>query len=295
MNKILLALAILGAGTAGSLTARHFTMRLQREASATREAWVVQTRLLAVAQSDQVALREHIRELNDALAQPRALEEDGLWSALQTNRPGQLTEELRERLLEELGFNWQSSGDYVVVSKEAVRDIHLIAFIDGKLTDIAATVLAMTPAERGAVEASAQRILTDIEDWASSHIERSEPKDDVVAQYTLPNDPTMSISNNFAAGVFEAVGKERAELIMPYGGLLVNDVFEKPTTMIVKRYLVGDEQRLEFQVRYPRRTDGPYSLSDHALPYQFLPIFPNGWADVAKREGFELPKESQEK
>ena len=65
--------------------------------------------------------------------------------------------------------------------------------------------------------------------------------------------------------------------------------------MIVKRSLVGDEQRLEFELRYPSRTNGPYSLSDHALPGEFLPIFPNGWADVAKREGFELPEESAEK
>ena len=69
----------------------------------------------------------------------------------------------------------------------------------------------MTPAERGAIEASVQRVQTDFRDWASSHIERSEPKDDVVAQYTLPNYPgtRMSISN-FVAGVFATIGSDCA-------------------------------------------------------------------------------------
>jgi hypothetical protein len=148
----------------------------------------------------------------------------------------------------------------------------------------------------GAIEASVQRIQTDFR-IGRYHIERSEPKDDVVAQYTLSNDPamSMSISNNFAAGIFEAVGKERAELIMPSAEFLMNDTGIYGETLIVKRYLVGDEQRLEFQLRSPSGIDGPYSLPAHALPSAFLPIFPNGWADVAKREGFELPMEAQEK
>ncbi len=296
MNKILLALIILGAGAGGFLTARQSTTQLQQKANATREAWVVQTQLLAVAQSDQAGLREHIRKLKHALAQSSAVEDKGLWSALQTNRAGQLTPELRAGLLEELGFNWQSSEDYVVVSKETVRDIQITATKDGKLTDIAATVLAMTPAERAEVEGSIQRLRTDFADWASSHVERSEPKGEVVAQYTLPS--AMSLSNNFAAGVFQAVGKERAQLIVWSAWDRLRRVIGydwDPWTLIVKRHGVGDEQRLEFETSSPILTNGPYSLSDHAVPRAFLPIFPNGWADVAKREGFELPKESQEK
>ena len=109
MNKILLALTILGAGAGGFLTTRQATTQLQHEANATREAWLAQTQLVAVAQSDQAGLIEHVRELKQALAQPPAVAESALWSALQTNRAGHLTPELRERLLEELGFNWQSS------------------------------------------------------------------------------------------------------------------------------------------------------------------------------------------
>ena len=125
MNKILLALTILGAGAGGFLTARQSTSQLQREANATREAWVVQTQLLAGAQSDQAGLSEHIRELKHALAQPPAVEENAFWSTLQTNRPGHFTPELRERLLEEFGFNWQSSPDFIVITKDALREIQM--------------------------------------------------------------------------------------------------------------------------------------------------------------------------
>ncbi len=303
MNRILLALAILGAGAAGFLTSRQATTQLQHEANATREAWLAQTQLVAVAHSGLSGLMEHVRELKQALTQPQPVGENALWSALQTNRAGQLTPELRERLFEELGFNWQSSEEFILVSKETLRDIHMEAIRSGKLTDMASTVLAMTPGERGRVEAAMQRVRTDFKDWALSHIERNEPKDDVVAQYTLPNDPAMSISNNFATGVFDALGRERTELTMPSARnwMISMGIYGETTTMIVKRYLVGNEQRLKFQTLRsfgtPQQAGDTYplDLSQYPFPNAFLPVFPNGWADVAKREGFELPKESQEK
>jgi hypothetical protein len=300
MNKILLALTILGAGAGGFLTARQTTTQLQHEANVTRAAWLTQTQLVAGAHSDQATLMERVGELKQTLRRAPAAGENALWSALQTNRAGQLPPEVREHLLEELGFNWQSSEEFIMVSKETLRDIRMQTMHGGKLTEIAATVLALTPAERGQVEAAIQRVQTDFNDWALSHTERSEPKDDVLAQYTLPGDPAMSqsISNSFADGVFAALGRERGELIRDSARNWMLDTIgfpEKPTTVIVKRNLVGNEPRLKVQIHHG--TAGTYweDLSKRRLPAVFLPIFPNGWADVAKREGFEMPKESQEK
>ena len=297
MSRILLALTILGAGVGVFHSARQSKIQLRQEASAARLAWLDQTQLVAVAKSDQAALMEHIRELKEALAQPETVAANPLWTVLQANRTGHLPAELKERLLEELGFNWQSSADYIVVSKDTVRELQINAIKDDRFTDTAATVLALTPAERRLVEAAIQRVQTDFNDWAVTHTERTEPKDDVVAQYTLQNDPAMSISNNFYAGLFNALGRERTELIMPSAWNLMNSIgiSGEPTTMIVKRHFVGDEQRLEFQQWSPSSTGGPDGLSDHALPRRFLPVFPNGWADVAKREGFELPNAPQGK
>jgi len=299
-------LTILGAGAGGFLTARQSTTQLQHEADVTRAAWLAQTQLVAATQSDQAGLIERVRELKQTLAQPQAVGVNALWSVLQTNRAGQLTPELRERLLEELGFNWQSSDDFIVVSKDALTEIQLYAIQRGKLTDLAATVLAMTPGERGQVEAAMQRVQSNFKDWALSHIERTEPKDDVVAQYTLPGDPALSqsLSNNFATGVFDALGRERAELILasaPNWMIATIGFPEKPTTLIVKRYLAGNEPRLKVQHQW---SNGSTQSQDLWLgpqrglarfPAALRPIFPNGWADMAQREGFEMPKESQEK
>jgi hypothetical protein len=173
---------------------------------------------------------------------------------------------------------------------------------DGKLADIAATVFAMTPGERGQVEAAMQRVPADFKDWAASHTERSEPKGDVVAQYTLP--PAMSVSNNFASGVSDALGPERAELIMPAvrNWMLSIGIRDEPATLVVKHYPAGNEQRLRFEVfksfaptnvaQLMMRAD----VSPHyPFPESFRPFFPNGWADLAKREGFELPGEPEKK
>ena len=204
-------------------------------------------------------------------------------------------------MLEELGFNWQSSEDFIVVSKDTVREIQMAAIRrDGKLTDMAASVLALTPGERGQVEAAMQSGQTDFSDWALAHVERTEPKVDVVAQYTLPGDPAMSqsISNSFATGVFDAVGRERAELILARARNWMKSIGlgEKPATLIAKRYLAGNEQRLK--VKWPAGSENDLwndKLGLAPFPKPFLPIFPNGWADVAKREGFEMPKESEKK
>ncbi len=304
MIKILLALTILVAGAAGFFTVRQSTTQILHEAKATREAWLAQTQLGSLAQSDQASLIEHVRELKQALTQPQAVGENVLWSAVQTNSAGYLTPGLRERLLEELGFNWKSSDEFIVVSKEALREIQMKTIRDGKLTDNASTVLALTPGERGQVEAAMERVQTDYKDWALSHIERTEPKDDVVAHYALPGDPAMSISNNFANGVFDTLGAERTELILPSTrNWMISSigVRKEPLTIIVRRYSAGNEQRLKVQksteLGITNSLDlwqGPqWGLAE--FPAAFRPVFPNGWADVAKREGFELPKEAQEK
>ena len=302
MNKFLLALTILSAGAGASHVTRQSTIRLQHEAKAARETWLVQTQLVAAAQSEQAGLTERIRELKQTLAQSPALAESALWSALQTNRTDRLPPELRERLLEELGFNWQSSADFIVVSKETVRAIGMQAILRGKLTDMAATVLALTPEERGQIEAAVQRVQTVFKDWVLAHVERTEPKGDVLAHYTLPGDPAMSqsLSNNFATALSDALGKERTELFLPSASKwMVREIglVEQAVKLIIKRDLAGNETRLKAEVEYQsgRPISGYFPQQRNIFPRAFRPVFPNGWADVAKREGFELPEEPPKK
>ncbi|MBI3850380.1 MAG: hypothetical protein HY298_08840 [Verrucomicrobia bacterium] len=309
MSKVLLILTFLATGAGALHVARQHANQLQQKVQAANESWQFHTQQLVVAQSEKSALTDRVRELQQALAQSKAATVNALWSVLKTNRADRLSPELRQRVLAELGFDWRTSPDYIVVSKQAVRDVQMKAVIDAKLTDVATAVLALTPQERGQVEAALQRVKKDFTDWMLAHVERAEPKDDLVAQYTLPKDDTMSqsISNNLITAVAGALGGERAELILPTSqawmkSIGLYDCDAKPVTLIIKRYQAGDEQRLKAQTSndYGKGMNFPRDLWTpewklYPFPRTFRLIFPNGWADVAKREGFELPPEPEKK
>lgn len=306
MSRILLALAILTAGIGGFLAAHNLTNQLTRELNARRDAWVAQTQQLAGVQSDQTDLAERRRQLKASLAQSQPAPENALWSALKTNRADRLPPELRERVLEELGFNWQFSPDFIVVTKKALRDTRGWKlndrtlsrgwmFNDGKLSEVAFSILALTPEQRGQLDAVIQRVQTDFNDWALAHVERRQPKDKVLADYVLPGNRTLwsSVSNNLAL----AVGPERADLILDISrDQVASDIGVSPgqRSMRIMRALVGSEQRLMAEIGTQGMIRLGY-LPEVPFPAAFTPIFTNGWADVAKREGFELPKESQER
>jgi hypothetical protein len=301
MNRILLASIILSASTGGFLIAHQSAAQLQREAQSLHDAWLVQTQRVGAAQTERASLTERVRDLKQTLAQLPAATENTLWSALQTSRADRLPAELQERLREELGFNWRNSEDYILVSKDAVRQLQMEIFRGDILNDTAATVLALTSEERDRIEAALQRVRTDFRDWALGHVERGEPTDDVVARYSLPSDPAMSesISNNFASALATALGRERMELIqnsarswMIRVGFL-EESRELPVTISVKRYLDKGEPRLQAQVLHHATTGGsdrPVDITKRSsFPAAFRAVFPNGWADIAEREGFELP------
>lgn len=152
MNKILLALGILSAGASGFLTTRQSANQLQRQAEAVREAWLTQTQQVAAALSEQAALIQHVQQLKQT-PEPLPVEpESELWAALATNRADHLPPALRERVFEELELNWRSSSDFVWVTKQTLRELNLRAVTDGKLSEVAGTVYALSPEERVQVE-----------------------------------------------------------------------------------------------------------------------------------------------
>jgi hypothetical protein len=300
MNKILLALAILGAGTGGFLAARTLTTQLAHESNANHESWLVQTQQLADLKLGQADLAVRTRGLKASLAPSLPVTENPLWAMLQTNRADKLPPELRERVLEELGFNWQSSADFIVVTKQTVRDIADGWMLDnGKLSEVAAATLAMTPAERGQVEAAIQRAQAAYNDWALANVERREPKVGDLAQYFLPGNPAMnrSISTNMTAGILSALGEERANLMGSSVRSWMDDNFgvRQGAILFIRHELVGNEQRLKAEGYTPGKAVRSGYYPEFDLPETFRPIFPNGWADLAKREGFELPEKSPQK
>jgi len=306
MNKILLILAFLATGAGAFHAARQHSSQLHQKMLAANESWQNHTQQLAIAQSEQTALTERIRELKGTLAQTRPVT-DALWFALQTNHADRFPPELRRRVLSELGLDWKFSPDFVVVSKQSVRDLQMRAVnLGGELTDVAATVLVLTPEERGQVEVALQRVKREFKDWVLTHAQRREPGNDVLAHYTLPQDPAISqsISNAFATAVIGALGGERTELLLPTAqdwmkNLRLYDCDSKPMILIVRRSGAAAGQRLTVEVSLPHVKGGTRprnilnAMGEYVpFPEVFRVLFPNGWEDIAKREGFELPVEA---
>lgn len=307
MNKILLALCIVGTGAGSFHAARQATTQVHNEADTARAAWLAETQLALAAETEQAELAKRVREQESVLNQPQAVGESALWSTLQTNRNDHLAPELREHLFQELGLSWASSGQYILVTKQTLRDVQLESIRNGELTQTASTVFAITPSECDQVAAAIERVKTEFRDWALSHVQRHEPHDGVLADYTYPEDPALmeSIIKDFTLAVFNTLGPQRTQLILPSArNWMVNELKlgGHPAKLVVERYRVGNEQRLKFDFTAPSGYSGGDDLSNNSqpgpvrFPSAFLPVFPNGWAEVAKREGFELPAaESQEK
>ena len=198
-------------------------------------------------------------------------------------------------MLEELGFNWQLSPDFIVVTKQTLREPSKGWILnDGRLSEAAVSILVLAPVERGVVAAALERVQADLKDWVSSHLQRKEPINDVVVHYSLPGDraTTHLINGNFTNTVLEAVGPQRSELITPPAEEWIRSVCRWESELIIKRYEVGNEQRLGIPSKDTNWID---LASRPPFPPAFLPIFPNGWTNVAEREGFELPEEPQKK
>ena len=65
------------------------------------------------------------------------------------------------------------------------------------------------------------------------------------------------------------------------------------TRLTIKREMVGDKVRLKAEIREMGRNSSVYlPLSGRDFPKALQHVFPNRWAGLAEREGFELPKKS---
>jgi hypothetical protein len=300
MKRILIALTVLAAAAGVFCSLKAATERLRLETSAQQNAWEAQTQKVEQIFIERTRLETHLEELSQQVDAARQAD-PGAAAGGAIPKPGaKMSPRQREKLLAELGFNWNSTGDYLMVSKDTLRAINLEGVKGNKLSSVARDVLAVTPEEHVSINATLQRVAADYQAWAQSHIQRTEPSGDVVAKYTLPADPefTQSLSNTVVSGMFDTLGQERGELMESYSadwmqnlGLLQYGFPDSPTTLIVKRYQAGDETHLGLELRH-----GGNMMSTDVSPWQpvpeaFQPIFPGGWPDLAKREGFALPKE----
>jgi hypothetical protein len=296
MKRLLLATISLAITACLFLGLKSATMQLRAQTVTARQARQTQTQLLTQAQMELTALEKRVRELNNAhrAQEASAASDDGLNALLSLVGARHLSTVQSEQLLAALGFNWASSRDYVVVSKDSLDQISVNGIKDMKLTGTASAVLAVTPDEKERVDALMNGLATDYQTWAQAQVQREEPTGEVVAKYTMPSDPDFSqtLSNRFTSGVLEALGAERGNLLIQYAWSWMGDLNMfggGATTMTLKTRTTGGNPVVDLELE-----TGGGSMYTTISPYQpfptaFRPLFPNGWADLAKREGFPLP------
>jgi hypothetical protein len=296
VKRLVLVLAFL-ASLAGAVCAMHrATVRLRREVEEGAQALLAETQSIVQARTQLTSITEKVRDLKRLQAQ------QSLAAGSSAGAPGsgagssRLSPDQSEQLLSELGFNWASSGDYLMVSKDTLRAISLKGVSGRGVSQAACEVLAITPAERQQIEAAAQSVADQYKAWALTDAKRTEPSGDVVAQYSLPQDRdfSLSLSNSFVRGVVDTLGEERGSLLLSYSGDWMTGLgmFGGDSSLTVKRYQSGDEPHLTYVVENAGNSMSS-DVSPQNFPEAFRPLFPNGWTDLAAREGFALPKAFQ--
>lgn len=321
MKRILLAILILTAGTTVFCALRNASANIKTELAGQTAVWQAQTQQLARLRSEKQRLLEVLKETKQLLAdQPQPPARDQLADKILSGGALQhLSSAETEQLLAELGFNWNTTGDYVIVSKKSLEGISFDCLKGMKLTSAARDIFAITPDEQATIEAMTRQLVDGQTAWAREHVQRTEPGGDVLAQYSLPADPGFSQSqlSLFTNGIFSALGPERAQWLQDHStgwmedfGLHLNPNMSKipaaylasmpasffqtqsePTTLTVKRYKAGDEWQMDYTL-----ARAGSSMTAGINPWQPFPetfsfLFPGGWKELAQREGFELPRE----
>ena len=319
MKKILLAIFILAVGITLFCAARQATAAASENLAAQTSAWQTQTQQLVALRLEQQRVLERVTDTKQLLkSQPSPptlaqLTEKILSGASLKN----LSATESEQLLAELGFNWNSSGEFLIVSKKSLVGISFDGMNGVKLTAAAIGTLAISPAEQGAVEAMTQQLCAERTAWVKEHIQRTEPSGDVLAEYTLPANVELSQSQLavFTNGVLTALGSERGQWLQDHSSrwmedtglhtgydfskvpaellplLSVDEHQNQPTTLTLKRYQAGKDWHLNFTLQQAGNNMTTSVNPWQPFPEAFQSIFPGGWRELAEREGFELPKE----
>ena len=298
MNKLLLFLSVLSASTITFRALHRATERAQAALVSHEVEWEAATNRLAELNAASVSLRNEVkvkqRRLRQASSHPKVSSE--LLSLLEGQTFDQHSPAWTE-LRDQLGIGWDSSDDYVLVSKRVLKQIGFPRLLSAsRATETACAVLAISDDEQSGIRAALQRA----RDLAWSRVQRTKPAGDIVAQYTIPSDPLLenSISNNFSADITAVFGTERADLFLHLynqGWGELKHAFapngQEPVTMTIRRSVVDGEPKLSCDIRQGN------SFSSEVIRYANYPypwfdlLFPGGWEAIAQREGIEFPKD----
>jgi hypothetical protein len=310
MKRVLLAITIFATAGVCLFALSHTAGLGRQQLQAGQTAWRTQTQQLAEVQAEQVALvakvRDLKRDLQDGAA--AAAPDSALADFLLTNDSRSASPEMQDKMLAGFGRGGNSSNNYVLVSKAALRTTTLRplqTFPNGhKLTDAVRGLLAITPEEQESVEAAFAEAFSADAVWAKANVQREGPSGDVLVRYTIPADPAFEqpLTRKLFSTINAAVGEERGELLRGYFQTyrLYEDGAIGDRTNILEIHHVSGQPGLGYRSGWKWENSEtintyPEPIKPNKFPYAFFFVFPGGWQEIAQREGFELPEEFNKK
>jgi len=299
MKRILLATILLPLAGGGVRALHLKASRAQQQLRTDQRDWQTRTQRLAELEVTRTTLIEQVRELKREVRHLQATApSDSPWlAALDTNRLAALAPELRERLLVDLGLNWHSSDQWLIVSKATLAGVRMGAIQLNRLTDAACAVLAISPEERRRLDSALARVREEHAHWARANVQREGASGETLARYTLPSDPTFaqSLTNELFSTYATTLGQQRAALLEHYSSDWVNletgFLGGATNRLTVLRGNGGDgTPQVLYKLERGQLTQGASPIQPGSyFPSEFRPVFPGGWPELAQREGFALP------
>lgn len=208
-----------------------------------------------------------------------------------------------ETLLADLGFNWNSTGDYLVISKATLFGVGTDGLRGGKLSDAAAKMLAIQPAEQAAIETLAGQAAEQLRQWTTTHVRRDEPTDkDYLLQLTVEADPegSSALRRSFTNGVVSVLGPVRGQAMIRYAGQWMHEMNMgsfNTDPVVIQVHRIGRTSRgleTELVLRHGGSVNSvPIQPGQPVPPYVSF-LYPGGWEELAAREGFELSEKFRE-
>ena len=296
MKKLSIALVVFLVAGAAFTSFKKSASRWNVNAQSSRTAVIEQRRGYGILASRHRSLTEEHQSLKTLISLAQQQLHKASKNASGTPFPkAKPTPEVAEQLLSELGYNWNTTGDYLVVSKSSLPSFSLEAIKKSKLTPNISELLAINPEEGAAVELLVQELAAEHAAWAKDHIQRHGPQGDVLVTYSLAFDPVLSqsLSNRFSNGLLSILGTERSAHFKDHSfqfSRTVGIAYHAETSFAITRAPGSNgELLLDHQLSSGgRRMCG---LNDYQeFPGEFAWAFPGGWAELAEREHFELPK-----
>jgi hypothetical protein len=229
----------------------------------------------------------------------------GAWLAAGdfSNIPAGLVAEFRARL--DLPEN--TATDFVLISKPTLQALRPPSpRKDDKLSDSLCALLSIGSEQRTQIQSALSEARHEFTEWALQNVRREGPEGETLVRYTLPagNDFADAITNRLLSGISDSIGGQRTALFRTYADtwfqIETGYLGGVTNTLTVLRKPGSDgEAALFYELtrkgHHSSMSEGPGEIHATDFPPAWRNIFPDGWPEVAQREGFDLIEKGQSK